>query len=541
MPRWKILAVVIAGLAFAALSAGDATVARADSPPGAAASAETSSSSAPDATVVPANAEDGATAVAVCKPKPPKKPKWAQQIPAILVLLLVIGLVIRRLPRVELGHSTAFLRRRVLNWLPLGLTYSFLYMGRYNLNAAKLALECTVTVDDFSAIFAAGTVTYGISFVINGPLTDRIGGKWAILIGAIGAALMNLLMGVATQLDLGANLIPTYMFLYAANMYFQSFGAVAIVKVNAPWFHVRERGTFGAIFGILISLGLYFAYDWGGVITSMLPVEWVFYIPAAILLVFAVLDMVFVRDTPGQAGFTDFDTADASSGDDGPRLPVLAVFKKLLTNPVILTIAFIEFCSGFLRQAIMQYYKIYAAAIGQSGGWIYDNWGLILCIAGVLGGTVAGVLSDRVFGSRRGPVAALLYGVMLLGSVIALMVLGHPLIGVLMSILSMAIIGVHGMLSGTASMDFGGRKNTGVAVGIIDGFVYLGTGFMSLLYFYILPGKEAQSDPAAWLPWPIAMVPVALLGLVLSQRIWHAMPKGKGGPPAPQPTAGKAG
>ena len=43
-------------------------------------------------------------------------------------------------------------------------------------------------------------------------------------------------------------------------MYFQSFGAVSIVKVNAAWFHVRERGTFGGIFGVLISLGLYLAF-----------------------------------------------------------------------------------------------------------------------------------------------------------------------------------------------------------------------------------------------------------------------------------------
>ena len=46
-------------------------------------------------------------------------------------------------------------------------------------------------------------------------------------------------------------------------MYFQSFGAVAIVTVKAPWFHVRERGTFSTIFGTIISAGIYFAFDWG--------------------------------------------------------------------------------------------------------------------------------------------------------------------------------------------------------------------------------------------------------------------------------------
>jgi OPA family glycerol-3-phosphate transporter-like MFS transporter len=92
------------------------------------------------------------------------------------------------------------------------------------------------------------------------------------------------------------------------------------------------------------------------------------------------------------------------------------------------------------------------------------------------------------------------------------------------------------MLSGTASMDFGGRKNAGIAVGIIDGFVYLGTAVMSGTYAIILPQEQLAADgtltgpatqPDSWQPWPIAMIPVALLGLVLALRVWNAKPKGK--------------
>ena len=63
--------------------------------------------------------------------------KLEQEVVPILVLCAVIALVVRRLPKVDLGHTAAFRRRRVLNWLPLGLTYAFLYMGRYNLNGAQ--------------------------------------------------------------------------------------------------------------------------------------------------------------------------------------------------------------------------------------------------------------------------------------------------------------------------------------------------------------------------------------------------------------------
>ena len=52
-------------------------------------------------------------------------------------------------------------------------------------------------------------------------------------------------------------------------------------------------------------------------------------------------------------------------------------------------------------------------------------------------------------------------------------------VGCIMFMMSLAVIGVHGMLSGTATMDFGGKKAAATATGLVDGFVYLGTGFQA--------------------------------------------------------------
>ncbi len=488
-------------------------------------------------------------------------PDWLREFLPILILLAAITFVIARLPRVKLGHTDAFRMRRIRNWLPLGLTYAFLYMGRYNLKISKFAFEemaapgggALMGNDDFGWIFGIGTYVYGFSFLLNGPLTDRFGGRFSILVGAAGAAVANTLMGLGawTLLNHGPaydfvadNFVAVYAVLYSLNMYFQSFGAVAIVKVNAPWFHVRERGVFGAIFGILISLGIYFAYDWGDMILNAegLGLTWVFFMPALLLAIFWVLDFIQVKDTPGQAGLTDFDTADASSGEGDERLGAVAVFKLMLRNPIVMTIAGIEFCSGFLRQAIMQWYRTYAkqtdGELGLKGDFVYENWGMLLCCAGILGGVLAGTISDHVFHSRRGPVAAVLYGVMLVSSAVLCFVYQSPVVGWLVLFMSMAVIGVHGMLSGTASMDFGGRKNVGVAVGIIDGFVYLGTAIMSVTYAIALPKEEFDAagaltgpvtEPDNWLAWPMAMVPLALLGLLLAMRVWNARPQPRGG------------
>lgn len=460
-------------------------------------------------------------------------PGWLQELLPIVLLLAVISVVVARLPKVELGHSQAFLRRRIFNWVPLGLTYAFLYFGRYNLSANASALDKLglLTKAEFGDIDGWGSAVYGVAFLLNGPLTDKWGGRATILISACGSGLMNLLLGAILWQAQGGSLDHTTVIrattlIYALNMYFQSFGAVSIVKVNAPWFHVKERGLLGGVFGVLISLGLYFAYDWSRFIGKAAGVPWAFAVPAFVLMIFAVLDFFVIRETPAQAGFENFDTADASSGDTGPALSLAEVAKKMFSQRVIWIIVAVEFCSGFLRNAVMKWYLVFADKTGIKDAFVAKNWGVLLCVAGILGGMCAGIISDRVFDSRRGPVASVLYGGLLGGAILTVFTLDSSAAGWIVIVMSLCVIGVHGMLSGTASMDFGGQKNAGVATGIIDGFVYLGTATQSFLYARILPSGDAAKDPAAWAPWPIAMVPVALVGLLLATRVWNARPSG---------------
>ena len=175
----------------------------------------------------------------------------------------------------KFNHSFGFRARRFVNWFPMGLTYALLYMGRYNLTVAKTSLGDLMTKEDFGIIFGAGTVTYALSFLINGPLIDRIGGRKGILIASAGSALANLGMGlyllhvICSGDPSNAPLRLVFSLLYSINMYFQSYGAVSIVKVNAHWFHVRERGGFSGIFGTMISSGIFLAFTVNGWILDL--------------------------------------------------------------------------------------------------------------------------------------------------------------------------------------------------------------------------------------------------------------------------------
>ncbi len=463
-------------------------------------------------------------------------------------LVVVIWIYFRNNP---LNHSPQFMFRRFTNWLPLGMTYAFLYMARYNLNVSKNALGSALSKEDFGLIFGAGTITYGLSFLLNGPLVDKIGGKKGIIIAALGACIANVMMGIVVYLflhhRLTVNLSLSLAILYAANMFFQSYGAVSIIKVKAYWFHVRERGIFGAIFGTLISFGVYFAFDWGQAIveasrvhidgeltgfqqfiryvfatdTGVVDATWlVFFIPSFLLIVWALIDIWFLSDTPAQASFEDFDTHDASSGEMDKDFTVFELLKRVFTNPVMLTIALIEFTSGVLRNGIYQWYFIFAKEVKQPGAEFFlKHWGILLCVTGIVGGFSAGFISDKLFHSRRGPPAAIFSGFMfILATIMSLTLFTSPIaVGTCAILISLSVIGVHSIMSGTAAADFGGRKATATASGITDGCVYLGSGLQSICLGYL----TTQS----WAFWPIFLIPFTALGLFFSIRIWKNLPE----------------
>ncbi len=445
----------------------------------------------------------------------------------------------------KVSHPDAYMRRRLLNWFPLGLAYAMLYMGRYNLTVAQGELGSLMTKADFGDIFGIGAIVYGVAFLFNGPLTDRIGGKRAMLLGLGGAFAANLCLGLYVRhaLLVGAKAAEAksiFTALYAANMYFQSFGAVAIVKVNASWFHVRERGGFSGIFGTMISSGLFFAFTVNDVILAALipdprppgfvtPAWVVFFVPAAMLGIFFVIEAVLLKDWPSHAGHEDIETGDASSGEEHVHVPVFTLLGRILSNPVIMTVAAIEFCTGVLRNGVMHWFRIYAkeqaALPDASDAWSLTlwAWGVLLMVAGVIGGLVAGYVSDLLFQSRRAPAAGLFYG--LVAACVAGMIfsLGNGwVLCSLVFLISLGVIGTHGLLSGTATMDFGGRKGAATAVGVIAGFVYLGTGLQSVAL-----GKITSSPEYGWSYWPIFLLPFAVIGLILLGFIWNAMPKGK--------------
>jgi len=425
--------------------------------------------------------------------------------------------------RNPMNHPADYRRRRFANWFPLGITYATYYMGRYNLNAASTTMmeNFQLSKADFGIIATAGFWTYALAVAFNGPLADRIGGKKSILIGAAGASVLNLIIGLLFLSGWQTKIIVGMSLLYAVNQYFQSFGALSVVKVNAPWFHVKERGIFGGVFGMMISSGYFLALTVGGWILAFFPWYWVFLVPSMLLAVMFVVDLVLVKDKPSQAGFTDFDTGDATSKDADKDKPVNFGYlvRRVFSNPVILTIIAAEFCTGFVRQGVLLWFVAFLKEVHhiEHGATLYYVASNGIAVGGILGGLLCGFLSDRVFGSRRPPVAFIFY----IGQIIALVWLGQTaspaMAALLIPFTCMWIFGVHGMLSATSAMDFGGTKAAASVAGICDGVQYIASGLTG----FALGGAL---DTYGWSMWTWMIIPFSVVGALLMTRIWSETP-----------------
>jgi OPA family glycerol-3-phosphate transporter-like MFS transporter len=422
-----------------------------------------------------------------------------------------------------MNHPAEYRKRRFMNWFPLGLTYACYYMGRYNLNVSSTTImeKFSLTKADFGLIATAGFWTYALSVIINGPLADKIGGKKSILIGALGSGIINLVIGLLFLNGWQTKIIIGMSLLYSVSQYFQSFGALSVVKVNAPWFHVKERGVFGGIFGIMISSGYFLALTVGGYIMANLAWYYVFIIPSALLSIMFVVDYVLVKDKPSDAGFANFDTGDATSKDVDKDKPIdwSYLMKRVFTNPVILTIIAAEFCTGFVRQGVLLWFVPFLKEVHgiTHGTTLFTIATVGITVGGILGGILCGTLSDKVFHSRRPPVAFLFY----IGQVVALLLLGwvsKPLFAALLiPFTCMWIFGVHGMLSATSAMDFGGTKAVATVTGICDGVQYLASGLTG----FVLGG---MLDKYGWSSWTYMIIPFSIIGGSLMLRLWNETP-----------------
>ena len=304
------------------------------------------------------------------------------------------------------------------------------------------------------------------------------------------------------------------------------------------WYNIKERGYFSGIFGVIISLGFFFAYQINGVVYGHMHWAWIFFLPAIQLTIFGILNWIFARNTPAEAGFTydPFTMKDSASETEpllaeekakeeeekkAPAAPaekptLLMLFKTVFTNPIFLVLCLIDICLGWNRDGILAWYgEVLHARFGRettSNEFALASGGTT--IGGMFGSLCAGMLSDSLFQSRRTPVAFLFYIFMLISMSVMLYATSGWAFAGLVALCAVWFNGLNGLITSTCAMDFAGSAATATAVGLLDGIQKIGsasTGAMGSI-LKVHDGKMKRSD---FNNWVYSLVGPAIVAIIL--------------------------
>ncbi len=409
--------------------------------------------------------------------------------------------------------------RRGLNWGVVGFMYTSFYMCRYNISIANKSIsdEFGLTKENMGDILAAFFYAYAFGQVLNGLLTDRLGGKKALLIGAAGTIVANVAFGAASFMGM----LWLFTLLWGFNGYSQAFGAPGFIKLNASWFSQTERGTFAGVFGFMINLGRVAINQLGpGLLAGFVflgmwhvpPQHWrmLFWVPAGIAAVVAVALVIFAKDTPEEAGFHHVYKGEADHDDQSVQANMKDVFLQIVTNKFVWIMAAAYSCTGAVRQTIDQWFPRYM----QDAHKLDLNSGLFLMVGFLIpfvasaGSFISGWVSDHLFGGRRAPVAAGIYCIEVVVILIASQLRGAVPIAIAFVTVAFTVNSTHSLLGPAAAMDIGGRKAAAFASGCINSFQYIGAGVAMQILGRLL-------ERTGYTYFFYFMIPWAIMGAVL--------------------------
>jgi OPA family glycerol-3-phosphate transporter-like MFS transporter len=406
-------------------------------------------------------------------------------------------------PVVHPKYPLGFRARRGLNWGFLGLLYTSFYLCRYNLSIANKSIsdEYGFSRADMGLIITTALLTYAFGQILNGLLTDKLGGRKAMLIGATGTIVMNILFGAVSLLpttgsfvhfhifsgEVVMSLLSLFVVVRGMDGYMQAFGAPGMIKINTAWFAHRERGRFAGIFGFMINLGRFGIFKLGPALLAgftflglwqvpPLHWRWLFWVPACICGVVALGMALTVKQTPEEAGFPEVAEFTGGGRDTNKNPRVLDVLLVMISKPVLWITALAYACTGAVRQSVDQWFPRFMEEAHHMDlkSAQFQFLGFLIPFVASAGSLLSGYLSDTVFQGRRAPVAAGIY--FLETAMILLAAQFHSANAAILFLIliSLTANSTHSLLGTASAMDIGGRKMVGFASGIIDSFQYFG-------------------------------------------------------------------
>lgn len=374
--------------------------------------------------------------------------------------------------------------------LLLGVGYSGYYFCRSNLSVvlpdlmhdlAQRGIPASEAQVRLGFIASAGTMAYAVGKFVSGSLADLFGGRRMFLGGMAGSILFTLLFVLSGG-------FPLFTLAWVGNRLFQSTGWVGLVKVASRWFSYSTYGTVMAVLSLSFLFGDA-ACRW--VMSELLGhgVGWrgVFLAGAGSLTLLLLANLIFLRETPEERGLPAPEANPLNVyGADGEHKDEKHPGLKAILIPLVSSFPFWLVCllslgTTLLRETFNFWTPTYFVQfVGLTGSQAAARSALFPLFGGV-SVLLAGVVSDKLGLNGRNVVLVVGMAASTLCLVVLARTPGHasqwtPV--ALVTLVGFLLLGPYSYLAGAMSLDFGGKRGSATAAGIIDGVGYL-AGWLS--------------------------------------------------------------
>jgi OPA family sugar phosphate sensor protein UhpC-like MFS transporter len=409
------------------------------------------------------------------------------------------------------------------------LAYVGFYLTRASFSVAKIGIaddpNVSLTIEQMGIIDGLYLIGYAIGQFIWGVLGDKLGTKKIVLIGLTSSIIAGFAMGVSSVL------LAFGVFALLQGLS-QSSGWAPLAKNIANWFSLKERGvvmgwwatnyTIGGLIGAPIaSLAAAYFLDW----------RYAFFVPAVILLGIMILFIIFQKNKPEDVGLPPVDVyhnevvepkldenGNDNSSEEGSWQMTLSIFK----NKMVLLLGAMYFFLKPTRYAILFWGPLFISDTLGTGVVESSFVNGAFFLAGPLSVLAGGYASDKLFGSRRMPYAAismiLLAVLLFFFNDVAAIYHSSISSAVLLFLVGFLIYGPDSLVSATAAVDFGTSKGASTASGIINGM-----GSVGAIVGGTIPGffKETWGWDGVFIALSVSVLMAALL--MFSK--WNALPE----------------
>ena len=415
-----------------------------------------------------------------------------------------------------------YFRKRWSVFISLILGYGFFYTCRLSLSVAKKPMldSGVLTVSEMGIIGSVLLYVYAIGKFTNGVFSDRANIRRFMSIALLLSAVVNIIFGLT-------NMFIVFVILWGLNGWFQSIGSAPSVVSICQWFSNKERGSYYGVWAGSHNIGEGLTFVMTAFFISAYGWRAGFIAPGIICVFIALALYNTLADRPRTYGLPHVaDYKNDYSAGKPVQQDIWKLQKHVLKNPYIWALGMSSALMYAARYAINNWAILF---LQESKHYELVDASYVMGaypVLGFIGAVCSGLISDKLFNSRRN-IPTLLYGLVQTSGIVLLFL--TPSGNIWLDTLAMGLFGfgTGGLivfLAGLIAVDISPKASAGAVKGLIGMFSYIAAATQDWISGFLIEGSKVVENGKAVYNFDNAFyfwIGCAILSILIALSVWN--------------------